>query len=84
MPEVNYYKKTDQRVEEIRNTAIYYMLKRKTDRKRMAKTLGIGYSTLNQHLANPRDMRVGELLDLFDTLKVNNEDRIKIIQEVKR
>ena len=80
MPKTNLCKtRVDPRESELQAVIIGGMTRRNMSRENLAKKVRLPYSTLNYHIRNIRDMRVGELWDILDVLKPEENEKMKIL-----
>lgn len=80
MPKTNLCKPTkDRREDEVRALIAAGRARMGLTQKQLARKINTPESTIGNHIRNPRDMRLGELWDIFDCLKPNPEEKAKII-----
>lgn len=85
MPKTNLCKpRVDPREAELKAIIVGGLIRCNISREGLAKKVKLPYSTLNQHIRNIRDMRVGELWDILDVLKPEESEKLKILQEVSK
>lgn len=71
--------RVDPREAELRAMIDGGLARRSISRENLANKVKLPYSTLNQHIRNIRDMRVGELWDILDVLKPEEHEKQKIL-----
>lgn len=71
--------KTDPREAETKALIIGGMTRHGLDRKALARKIKKSPSTLNQHIREIREMRLGELWDILDVLQPDEVEKGKIL-----
>lgn len=71
--------KEDPRKAEIRSVIAGGLARHQINKQDLSKKTGINYSTLNAHLRNPEDMRMGEIWKILDVIKASDDERRKVI-----
>ncbi len=81
MPKTNLCKpREDPRGKELRAIILGGMARKDINTKKdLSKKTNIKASTLSAHFNNPEDMRLGELWAIIDLLKLEEQDKIKIL-----
>lgn len=80
MPKTNLCKpRIDPREVEVKAVIAAGMARQDMARTGLAQKTKIAKSTLSDRLRNPREMRLGELWDILDVLKVEDADKAKIV-----
>lgn len=80
MPKTNLCKsRVDPKEAELKALIIGGMIKRDITRANLSKRTNIPISTLNYHIRNIREMRVGELWDILAILQPEDAEKVKVL-----
>lgn len=62
-----------------RDCVDFRLRRKEMDRKELAKRIGIGYSTLCDHLAHPDRMRRGTMMRVMRILEFSEEEKVNTL-----
>lgn len=80
MPKVSLGTKRDPRELETKVTIKDGLIRTGISQKQLAEKIGVTESTLSRHCSKPRNMRLGELWDIQDKLKISSDELTKIFK----